>query len=90
MRRPGELNDDLVRQVDQLAGTRGRSSFVRAAVERVLALRSSGDVLATTAINVEEIARVVAAARPATPAGSSPGWGCCRCTPGVEHWPVDR
>lgn len=36
MRMHIELADDLVAQVDQLAGTRGRSAFVRAAIERAV------------------------------------------------------
>ena len=37
MRMHIELDDDLVAQVDRLAGPRGRSGFVRAAVERAVA-----------------------------------------------------
>lgn len=36
MRMHIELDDDLVRRVDKLAGPRGRSGFVRSAVERAL------------------------------------------------------
>jgi len=36
MRMHIELEDDLVRQVDELAGPRGRSAFVRAAIERAV------------------------------------------------------
>jgi Arc/MetJ family transcription regulator len=36
MRMHIELDDDLVAQVDRLAGPRGRSGFVRAAVERAV------------------------------------------------------
>jgi Arc/MetJ family transcription regulator len=36
MRMHIELDDDLIAQVDRLAGSRGRSGFVRAAVERAV------------------------------------------------------
>ena len=36
MRMHRELDDDLIAQVDRLAGPRGRSGFVRAAVERAV------------------------------------------------------
>ena len=36
MRMHIELDDDLIVQVDRLAGPRGRSGFVRAAVERAV------------------------------------------------------
>lgn len=36
MRMHIELDDDLVRKIDQAAGPRGRSRFVREAVERAL------------------------------------------------------
>lgn len=39
MRMHIELDDDLVAQVDQLTGPRGRSAFVRAAVEQAIAQR---------------------------------------------------
>ena len=37
MRMHIELDDDLVREVDRAAGPRGRSAYVRAAVERAVA-----------------------------------------------------
>jgi len=50
-----ELDDDLVRRVDQVAGSRGRSAFVRSAVEEALAqalrwqaLESAAGALADT------------------------------------------
>lgn len=36
MRMHIELDDDLVAQVDELAGPRGRSAFVRASIERAV------------------------------------------------------
>lgn len=36
MRMHIELDDELVAQVDELAGPRGRSGFVRAAIERAV------------------------------------------------------
>ncbi len=55
MRMHIELDDDLIRQVDQLAGARGRSAFVRSAIERALqeqirwaALESAAGSLAGT------------------------------------------
>ncbi len=36
MRMHIELGDELVAQVDELAGPRGRSAFVRAAIERAV------------------------------------------------------
>lgn len=36
MRMHIELDDALVRQVDQIAGARGRSAFVRSAIEQAL------------------------------------------------------
>ncbi len=36
MRMHSELDDDLVAQVDRIAGPRGRSGFVRTAVERAV------------------------------------------------------
>lgn len=36
MRMHIELDDDLAEQLDQLAGPRGRSAFVRSAIERAL------------------------------------------------------
>ena len=36
MRMHIELNDKLVEQVDKLAGPRGRSAFVRSAIERAV------------------------------------------------------
>jgi metal-responsive CopG/Arc/MetJ family transcriptional regulator len=53
---PVELDDQLVAEVDQLAGSRGRSAFVRRAVERAVrdehrwaALESAAGVLADQA-----------------------------------------
>lgn len=37
MRMHIELDDDLIAQVDALSGPRGRSAFVRAAIERAVA-----------------------------------------------------
>ena len=36
MRMHIELDDDLVRRIDEVAGSRGRSGFVRTAIERAL------------------------------------------------------
>jgi predicted transcriptional regulator len=50
-----ELADDLVSRVDELAGPRGRSAFVRAAVERAVRqeLRWAGIEAAAGAIEGE-------------------------------------
>lgn len=56
MRMHIELDDELVRQVDAVAGARGRSAFVRRAVERAVkedqqwsALEEAAGALAGTA-----------------------------------------
>ena len=55
MRMHIELDDELARRLDQLAGARGRSAFVRSAIERALrqelrwaALDSAAGALAET------------------------------------------
>lgn len=55
MRMHIELDDDLVRRVDELAGQRGRSAFVRSAIETAVAreLRRSRLAAAAGAIRDE-------------------------------------
>jgi Arc/MetJ family transcription regulator len=56
MRMHIELDDELVAQIDELTGTRGRSAFVRSAIERAVRqeLRWSDIEAAAGAIEYQE------------------------------------
>ena len=54
MRMHIELDDDLVAQVDRLAGPRGRSGFVRAAVERAVAQEVRGAAIEAAAGAIDD------------------------------------
>ena len=45
MRMHIELEDDLVKRVDDVAGPRGRSKFVREAIERALEWKNRWDLI---------------------------------------------
>lgn len=50
-----ELEDELVRKVDGLAGHRGRSAFVRKAIERAVQEDSRWDELEAAANTIDDV-----------------------------------
>lgn len=54
MRMHIELDDDLVAQVDQLTGPRGRSTFVRVAIQRAVEQEQRWAALDSAAASIDD------------------------------------